>query len=988
MLAPKAQYNPVDAKKYFKEHLAVGDYYAEGQTVPGQWIGKGAADLGLSGVTTTDEFVLLCDNLHPQTGERLTLRQKTTRIEKGLDGEERQAANRRVFYDFTFSPPKSVSIAALVGNDARIVEAHEQAVTVAMHQLQTFAATRVRKNDECTDRPTGNLVAAMFRHDTSRALDPHLHSHCIVFNATFDAVEKQWKALQNHEMFAAQKFVENVYYHELTRELVKCGYQIENQPRGDFEIKGVTPELIDKFSKRHREIDRQTRELLAREPEKAGDNLAAIRENIAHKDRPRKIRDIGLEKLQTLWDGQMTAGEKASLDGLTVKPSVAPVSSEKIGEQAVTWAEQHLFERRSIVHEHELWRHALERARGQDISLADIQAITQKRGYLRFDEHPGKVTTREHIEREMEIVQTAKEGIGECYPLVWQPKPFNPMLDEEQREALATLVSNTHRVAVFRGGAGTGKSFVLRELVGQIRDGGRGVVVLAPQRQQVLDMERDGFPSPLTVASFLQKKELKAGTVVIVDEAGQIGGKPMLELLRLVVERNARLILSGDTRQHGAVEAGDALRAIEKHSGVQPVELTNIRRQNPALAKSIEEREHIKEYRQAVEEARDGKFTESFERLDKLKAIESCTLADKHEKLTARYLELVKDHQSTVVVSQSWNEIHQVNDAIRVALKNEKLVGEVETTVTAFQPVDLTEAQKRDARSYDANTVLVFNRDVRGFKAGESARLKLITDTHLLVETDTRIVPIAFKQLDKLTACQRKELALAAGDKLQLKANGRSVENRKLVNGELVTVESVEPDGRIALADGRVLDKNFRQFVRGYAITSYASQGKSVAHVLFSDSAAKAATNQQQWYVTISRGKKGIHIFTTDKEQLRENITRSGDRPSVVDALIAHYRKHNSFFRLIEQRWGTRLALTMTNSKRAGEFRALRQRQKQSQAQAQTETNKQTVESNEPRQQPVQTPAQSQAAETAEPKIKPHLIQPEVPKKQSRGIRM
>ncbi len=69
-----------------------------------------------------------------------------------------------------------------------------------MRQLQTFAATRVRKNDQCTDRTTGNIVAAMFRHDTSRALDPHLHSHCIVFNATFDPVEKQWKALQNHEM--------------------------------------------------------------------------------------------------------------------------------------------------------------------------------------------------------------------------------------------------------------------------------------------------------------------------------------------------------------------------------------------------------------------------------------------------------------------------------------------------------------------------------------------------------------------------------------------------------------------------------------------------------------------------------------------------------------------------------------------------------------------------------------------------------------------
>jgi hypothetical protein len=370
-----------------------------------------------------------------------------------------------------------------------------------------------------------------------------------------------------------------------------------------------------------------------------------------------------------------------------------------------------------------------------------------------------------------------------------------------------------------------------------------------------------------------------------------------------------------------------------------------------------------------------------------LKAIESCTLADKHEKLTARYLELVKDRQSTVVVSQSWNEIHQVNEAIRVALKNEKLVGEAETTVTAFQPVDLTEAQKRDPRSFNDKSALVFNRDVRGFKAGESARLRALTETHLVVEGDGRMASVPFKHLDRVTVCERKELPLSTGDKLQLKANGRSVEGRKLANGELVVVKEVQGDGRIRLADGRTLTPSFRQFVRGYAVTSYASQGKSVDHVLFSDSTVKTATSDQQWYVTISRGKKGVHIFTTDKQQLRENITRHGDRSSVVDALIAHYRKHNLFFRMIEQRCGTRLALTMTNSKRAREFRALRQRQNQSQSQAQTETIKQTVESNESCQQPVQTPAQSQAAETAEPKIKPHLIFPKVPKKQSRGYR-
>jgi len=104
-----------------------------------------------------------------------------------------------------------------------------------------------------------------------------------------------------------------------------------------------------------------------------------------------------------------------------------------------------------------------------------------------------------------------------------------------------------------------------------------------------------------------------------------------------------------------------------------------------------------------------------------------------------------------------------------------------------------------------------------------------------------------------------------------------------VANGELVTVKSLSSDGRIALADGRTLDKNFRQFVRGYAVTSYASQGKSVNHVLFCDSAGKGATNNQQWYVTISRGKKGIQIFTMDKEQLRDNIRRSGDRPLALD---------------------------------------------------------------------------------------------------------
>jgi ATP-dependent exoDNAse (exonuclease V) alpha subunit len=156
--------------------------------------------------------------------------------------------------------------------------------------------------------------------------------------------------------------------------------------------------------------------------------------------------------------------------------------------------------------------------------------------------------------REKEIVQIARDGIGACHSLVWQTRPANPQLDAEQLRVLESLLGSIHAVSIFRGGAGTGKSFVLRELVGQVRESGRAVIVLAPQRQQVVDMEKAGFPDPNTVASFLQRGELPKDALMVVDEAGQIGGRQMLDLLRLARDRNARVILSGDTRQHGAVE--------------------------------------------------------------------------------------------------------------------------------------------------------------------------------------------------------------------------------------------------------------------------------------------------------------------------------------------------------------------------------------------------------------------------------------------------
>jgi primosomal protein N' len=199
--------------------------------------------------------------------------------------------------------------------------------------------------------------------------------------------------------------------------------------------------------------------------------------------------------------------------------------------EAVQWAEEHLFDRNSVVLECQLWQEALGRARGENFSVSELKEFTQRRGYIRDEARPGEVTLREVLLREWEIVQTAKEGVGDCLPLVANPRPANPQLDDEQRKRARSLAClRQHGVSVFRGGAGTGKSFVLRELVEQLRQSGRRVVVLAPQRQQVVEMEKAGFPSPTTVANFLIKRELADSAVIVVDEAGQIGGRQMLEL--------------------------------------------------------------------------------------------------------------------------------------------------------------------------------------------------------------------------------------------------------------------------------------------------------------------------------------------------------------------------------------------------------------------------------------------------------------------------
>ncbi len=219
---------------YAKNHLERNDYWAENEKVSGKWFGKGAEKLGLQGEVQLEQFERVRQGLDPHTGERLRQRMRT---------QEGSKENRgRNLYDFTISAPKSLSIMAILGGDERLREAHERAVAEALAQLERYAATRVRVNNQDADRDTGNLVVACYTHDSSRRLDPQLHTHCVAANITWDAVEEKFKALQAVGIYDRSKFITEIYRNHLAHEVEALGYETETSKHG-LEIKGVPSRL-------------------------------------------------------------------------------------------------------------------------------------------------------------------------------------------------------------------------------------------------------------------------------------------------------------------------------------------------------------------------------------------------------------------------------------------------------------------------------------------------------------------------------------------------------------------------------------------------------------------------------------------------------------------------------------------------------------------------------------------------------------------------
>jgi len=849
MFSAVAHKNLADARKYFDEHLAQNDYYAAGEIRPGQWMGAGAECLGLKDNVTRDQFHALCENQNPETGERLTQRSQ-------------KEGQRRVFYDFTCSAPKSVSVLAVTLDDQRLIEAHEAAARLAFRELETFAGTRIRKQGvENRDRVTGNLVAAAFVHDSSRALDPQLHSHFTVFNATFDKEERCWKALQARGMYDAIRYGTAVYRNELARRVQQIGYRIQPAKHG-FEIEGVSGEMLKRFSKRAQQRDAVVKEM----EEKLGRTLSNNEiSHAVHQSRAKKIKGISTAEVRERQLSQLSPDERQSLEILQASAHSTRLPRIALAEnQALNHAIEHVFERKSVVPEHELLGVALSHRLG----AVDLDHL---KGAVKHSENLVKtergLSTQQILATELNLIQTVNAACDTVPPLHPGYRPAD-WLGEDQRRAIYHVLRTSDRITGLRGLAGSGKTTALRELVAACKEAKIEPLFCAPTAAATDVLRKEGFEAKTLQSLLLSKPVLNERKLIVLDEAGAVGMDDMKRLFDGA--RDARIILSGDTGQHASVARGDALRILEQHSDFKSGQLTAIRRQHKA------------DYRKAVELAAQKRTVEAFAQLERMAAITELAGDELHGTAAKSYLKALDENKTALLVAPTWAEIEAVTEKVRAELKSAGRLALEEKAFQVFDSLSWTEAQKRDARQYRPGMAVHFHRRGHGFEKGETVAVVAVENDSLKIQHEDGTESLF--PLGAGIACdvgEKRKLKVSAGDKLLLQANWQ----KKFVNGELVEVKAIQGDS-VVLADGRVIPENYRTFTHGYAVTSHAAQGKTVAEVLLvASSRSLPAINQEQFYVSISRGRERCQVFTDDAEMLRSHVTDSSARLAAIEAM-------------------------------------------------------------------------------------------------------
>ena len=895
-------------------------YYAKddpGHKDASRWAGKGAADLGLAGPVDPDAFKEILEGRVPDgTGHRLGRKQK--------DGTLAHRPGR----DVTLSAPKSVSLAALIGGDKRIVTAHDKAVErtlawVEKHVVQTRLSDSAKGRMVRADGQ--KMVAATFRHDTSRNLDPQLHTHAVIANMV-QGEDNKWRTMANEKLYRSKMLIGALYRGELAMELEKLGYGIEKtHADGRFEIAGVPRKVIEAFSTRRAAI------VAAMEERGLGgpDSNPRLAERAALMTRAHK-REVDHGSLREHWREQaaelgfdataLAADAREKCAGREGASGIAPPAAENentgratnTAEQAVAWAVAHLSEREAVFSRTDVLTATLTWKPGA-VSIQDaVDAVSrlEKNGTL----HPANIpvpgdslTTDKAVADEKETIALMLGGQGRgAMPMRGRAVDKalrNGPLTDGQKAAVKLILSEKDRMIGVQGYAGTGKTTMLKRARALLEKRGFEVRGLAPSASAAQTLAAESGITSETLQRFLARnagvaegrltrkgaQEMRAAfkkTVLVVDEGSLASTVQARNLLRIGRElRLPRVVLVGDGKQLDAVDAGKPFVQLQR-AGMKTAEMSQIMRQREPRLKA------------AVEASLAGDIRKAFEKLgSNVAEVKPDNLAGA---AAARWLRLPpQQRENAGLMAPS----HALRESIN-AIVRERLVRDGQVTGPALETERLvsrgyTHAEKSMAENYAPGDVVGFHRPYKRLGVGKGDELRVAE-----IDRDAGTVNLERKDGDIVAWVPHKLAARSGGvevyrsESIELRKGDRMRWTRNdnelgLINSQTAEVARVKNETvTLALEDGRMLDlKNgdtqMRHIDRAWASTVHAFQGRTVDTVIAAMEANHPhLTTQKTLYVEISRARDRAELVTDNREALRERLEAvTGERISALEAV-------------------------------------------------------------------------------------------------------
>ncbi|MEO1618710.1 MAG: AAA family ATPase, partial [Planctomycetota bacterium] len=377
-----------------------------------------------------------------------------------------------------------------------------------------------------------------------------------------------------------------------------------------------------------------------------------------------------------------------------------------------------------------------------------------------------------------------------------------------------------------------------------------------------------------------------------IDEAGLLDVRSINAIFEIAKEQDARVILSGDTRQHASPRRGEAMRLLEREAGLHVAKVEAIQRQKGQYRGAVE---LISKGHEIVDE-RTGKsgLLAGFDRLDEMGKIKEVGEEERLELLAEAYLGSIENKKSSLVVAPTHAEANAVTEKIRTSLKETgRLTGD-ERSFQQLRSLNLTDAEKREAMTYadQKGSVIQFHQNAKGgFKKGDRFRIAGAAGNQVRVSamdgSGSRQLPLDVS--NRFDIYQEQELKLCVGDKVRFSLGGKAMDgNKRISNGRMDEITGFDKTGNPVLERGTVIDKDYGHLGLGYVVTSHASQGKD-RHVAIAAMSSQSlpAINAKQFYVTVSRGSEDVMLFVDDKSRIRRAIERSGEQMAATELVKA-----------------------------------------------------------------------------------------------------